>query len=151
MNTRYIAFKVLFAVEKDGAYSAIALNNAIRENDLNPLDSSFASALVYGVLERKLTLDYIIGQYSKIPIKKIELQTLIILRLGVFQLLFMDKIPDSAAVNESVKLAKKLKLYRASGFINGILRGITRAEVKYRLPDPDKDHIAYLKVKYSCP
>ena len=88
------------------------------------MDSAFVSALVYGVLERQITLDYIIKQYSKIPLRKIETKTKLILRMGVYQLLFMDKVPDSAAVNESVNLAKKHRLQKSSGFINGILRSI---------------------------
>ena len=151
VNTRNLAFKVLLSVEQNGAYSAIALNNSIKENKLSPLDASFMSSLVYGVLERRLLLDYIIKQYSKIPLKKIDLKTKIILRLGILQLLFMDKIPESAAVNESVKLAKKNKLQKSAGFINGILRNITRAEIKYTLPDKNKDKANYLSIKYSCP
>lgn len=151
INTRNLAFKILLSVEKDGAYSAIALNNSIKENKLNSLDASFLSTLVYGVLERKLTLDYIIKQYSKIPLRKIELKTKIILRLGILQILFMDKVPESAAVNESVKLAKKHKLQKSSGFINGILRNITRAEIKYTFPDKNKDAVYFYSVKYSCP
>ncbi len=149
-NPRNLAFKVLFSVEKDGAYSALALNNSIKENKLSSLDAAFMSSLVYGVLERKITLDYIIKQYSKIPLKKIELKTKIILRMGILQLIFMDKIPDSAAVNESVKLAKKHKLTKSAGFINGILRSVARTEVKYKLPDK-KNKVLYLSVKYSCP
>lgn len=106
-NSRKTAFKVLLKIEQDGAYSNIALNNAVKESELSPLDAAFTSALVYGVLERKITLDYIIKQYSKIPLRKIELKTKIILRLGLLQMSFMDKIPESAAVNESVKLAKQ--------------------------------------------
>ncbi|MEE1219313.1 MAG: 16S rRNA (cytosine(967)-C(5))-methyltransferase RsmB [Ruminococcus sp.] len=146
---RKTAFKVLLKIEQDDAYSNIALNNAIKERKLNHSDASLASAIVYGVLERKITLDYIIKQYSKIPLRKIELKTKIILRMGILQLLFMDKIPESAAVNESVKLAKAVKLQKSSGFINGILRNITRADVKYKLPE--NDIIKFLSVKYSCP
>ena len=149
-NPRNTALNVLMKIEQDNAYSNIALNNAIRENKLSGVDSSFVSALVYGVLERKITLDYIIKQYSKIPLRKIELKTKMILRLGILQLLFMDKIPESAAVNESVNLAKKHKLQKSSGFINGILRSITRAEQKYRLPDKS-DKVLYYSVKYSAP
>jgi 16S rRNA (cytosine967-C5)-methyltransferase len=151
MNTRNIALKILLDIEQNGAYSAIALNNQIKENKLNKLDSSFVSALVYGVLERKLTLDYIIKQYSKIPLRKIEDKTKNILRLGILQLIFMYKVPESAAVNESVNLAKKHKLQKSAGFINGILRSITRAEEKYKLPDENIDYCYYLSVKYSCP
>ena len=149
-NSRNTALNVLMKIEQDNAYSNIALNNAIRENKLSGVDSSFVSALVYGVLERKITLDYIIKQYSKIPLRKIELKTKMILRLGILQLLFMDKIPESAAVNESVNLAKKHKLQKSSGFINGILRSITRSEEKYKLPDKS-DKVLYYSVKYSAP
>ncbi len=151
MNIRNSAFKVLLAVERGGAYSAIALNNSIKENNLNSLDASFMTSLVYGTLEKKLTLDYIIKQYSKIPLKKIDLETKIILRMGILQLLFMDKVPESAAVNESVKLAKKRKLQKSAGFINAVLRNITRAEIKYTLPDKNKNRVYYYSVKYSCP
>lgn len=147
-NPRSIALDVLLKIEQDDAYSNLALNNAIHENRLQGIDASFLSALVYGVLERQITLDYIIRQYSKIPIRKIELKTKIILRLGVLQLLFMDKIPESAAVNESVNLAKRHKLQKSAGFINGILRSITRAEVKYTLPDK-ADKVRYYAIKYS--
>lgn len=149
-NPRNTALNVLMKIEQDNAYSNIALNNAIRENKLSGVDSSFVSALVYGVLERKITLDYIIKQYSKIPLRKIELKTKMILRLGILQLLFMDKIPESAAVNESVNLAKKHKLQKSSGFINGILRSITRSAEKYKLPDKS-NKILYYSVKYSAP
>lgn len=149
-NPRNIALNVLLKIEQDEAYSNIALNNAIKENKLNNLDASFVSALVYGVLEHQITLDYILRQYSKIPIRKIEQKTKIILRLGILQLLFMDKVPESAAVNESVNLAKKHKLQKSSGFINGVLRSITRTEVKYTLPDKS-DKVRYYAVKYSVP
>ncbi len=149
-NPRSIALDVLLKIEQNDAYSNLAVNNAIRENRLSTLDASFLSALVYGVLEHQITLDYIIRQYSKIPIRKIEIKTKIILRLGVFQLLFMDKIPESAAVNESVNLAKKHKLQKSAGFINGVLRSITRAEVKYTLPDKT-DKVRYYAIKYSVP
>ncbi len=149
-NPRNIAFNILMKIEQDKAYSNIAINNAIKENKLSGLDSSFLSALVYGVLERKITLDYIIKQYSKIPLRKIEIKTKTILRLGILQLVFMDKIPGSAAVNESVKLAKKHGLLKSSGFINGILRSISRADKKYDLPDKS-NVLLYYSVKYSVP
>ena len=149
-NPRNTAFHVLLKIENDGAYSNLALSHAIRENKLGGVDSAFVSALVYGVLERKITLDYIIKQYSKIPLRKIELKTKMILRMGIYQLLFMDKVPDSAAVNESVNLAKKQRLKKSAGFINGILRSITRAEEPYRLPD-QKDKIYYFSIKYAVP
>ena len=149
-DVRKIAFEVISRVLYGDAYSAIALNHAVHENALSSLDASFLSALVYGVLERKLTLEYIIRQYSAIRIKKIEQKTLTVLYLGVYQLMYMDKVPDSAAVNESVKLCKKLRLYKSAGFVNAVLRNLVRADKQYRLPD-EGDRAKYLSVKYSCP
>ncbi len=149
-DVRYIAYKVLYRVLYEDAYSAIALNNAVRDEKLSGLDVSFLSALVYGVLERKLTLEYIIRRYSSIRIKKIEKKTLIVLYLGVYQLIYMDKVPDSAAVNESVKLCKRLGLHKSSGFVNAILRNMVRADKTYTLPDKS-DTVRYLSVVYSCP
>ncbi len=149
-DVRKIAFNTLFRVLHDEAYSALALNSAIKENNLERVDAGFLSHLVYGVLERKILLDYIISQYSKIKLKKIENKTLIVLELGVFQLLFMDKVPSSAAVDESVKLSKKIGAYKSSGFINAILRNFLRNELKYTLPDKS-DIVKHLSIKYSCP
>lgn len=149
-HPRAVAFRVLLKIEQDGAYSNLALNHAIRDHQLSGVDSAFVSALVYGVLERQITLDYIIKQYSKIPLRKIEDKTKVILRMGIYQLLFMEKVPDSAAVNESVKLAKAQRLHQSAGFINGILRGITRADPPYTLPPPT-DLAYYNSVKYAVP
>lgn len=149
-DVRRIAHNVLYRVLYEDAYSAIALNNAVKEEDLSGLDVSFLSALVYGVLERKLTLEYIIRQYSSVRIKKIEPKTLTVLYLGFYQLLYMDKVPDSAAVNESVKLCKKLRLFKSSGFVNAVMRGFIRADKKYNLPD-EAERLKYMSVVYSCP
>ena len=149
-DVRKIAFNTIYRVLFDEAYSALALSSAIKENNLNSLDASFLSHLVYGVIERKILLDHIISQYSKIKPKKIENKTLLILELGVFQLLFMDKVPSSAAVNESVKLSKKVGAYKSSGFINAVLRNMLRNDLKYTLPD-EKKSVKYLSIKYSCP
>ena len=149
-NVRKIAYTVLYRVLFEGAYSALALNAAVKEHSLDKRDASFLSALVYGVLERLFTLDEIIRQYSSIRLKKIEDKTLLVLRLGVYQLIYMDKIPDAAAVDESVKLIKKLGLYKSSGFVNAVLRAIIRNHKQYTLPD-ENDTVKYLSVTYSCP
>lgn len=150
-NPRKTALNILLKIEQEGAYSNILLNNQLKEENLTGVDASFCSALVYGVLERKLLLDYIIRQFTTMRLKKIEKPVLNILRLGVFQILFMDKVPESAAVNESVKLAKGMKLSKASGFINGVLRGFLRNECKYKLPDKNSDVAMYYSVVYSTP
>lgn len=149
-NPRNAAFQILLKIEQDGAYSNLALNHVIREQQLSGVDSAFVSALVYGVLERQITLDDIIRQYSKIPFRKIETKVKLILRMGIYQLLFMDKVPESAAVNESVNLAKRQRLYQSAGFINGILRGVTRADPPYTLP-PAEDKLNHYSIRYSVP
>lgn len=150
-NARMSALKVIKKVLNDGAYSNITLNNVIKEDSLDGRNASLCSALVYGVLERKILLDYIIRQFTTMRLKKIENDVLNILRLGILQLAFMDKIPESAVVNESVKLAKALRLNKASGFINGVLRSFVRAECKYKLPDRKSDIVKYYSVVYSLP
>ncbi len=149
-NSREVAFDVLKKVLAEDAYSNLALDQAQKENNLNKLDSAFCTALVYGVLERLLTIDYVIRKLSSVPFRKIEISTLIILRMGIYQILYMDKVPDSAAVNECVNLAKKKKLFKSSGFINGLLRTFIRTENKLILP-AQADKVKYLSVKYSCP
>ncbi len=104
--------------------------------------------MVYGVLERKITLDYILSAFLTKPIKKLRPEVLTALRMGAYQLQFMDKVPTSAAVNESVKLVKNNGCAYAAGLVNSVLRKVANAEVIY----PDKtDFIKYLSIRYSCP
>lgn len=146
MNDRFLAYKILNRIEHDNAYSNIALDTVLKNNDAS--SKSFVSALVYGVVERKITLDYIIEKFLTKPIKKLNPQVLTILRLGVYQLKFMDKIPVSAAVNESVSLTRKAKCNFASGLVNSVLRKIAEYNIEY----PNADDTAYnLSIEYSCP
>ena len=146
MDDRLLAFKILSKIEHDKAYSNITLDTLLTKYEAT--SSSFVCALVYGVLERKITLDYILSQFLTQPIKKLNPQVLTILRMGVYQLKFMDKIPVSAAVNESVKLSKKSKCGFASGLINSVLRKVSSTEIK--LPQTD-NKIYDLSIAYSCP
>lgn len=129
-NAREIAVLTLADVHKAGAYSNLALKKRIPK-EFPDAEKRLASNLVYGVLKYELTLDYIIGQYSKIKLKKISAYILEILRIGIYQLLYMDKIPESAAVNESVKLAKRYGHGASAGFVNGLLHSVIRGTVQY--------------------
>lgn len=149
-NPRYVAFKALIKIEEEKAYSNLTLDSALKNAEMSPLDKAFASSVFYGVLEKKITLDYIISRFSKIKPKKIDLKTLVILRMALYQLAFMDKVPASAAVNEAVKICKKEKLYQSSGFVNALLRNAAKSDLLTVLPSP-KDQIRFLSVKYSCP
>lgn len=142
MNAREIALKTLYAVEFEGAYSNMALKNALSKNNISAVDKSFVTTLVYSVISRKLTLDYVIASYSKIKLKKISKYILLILRMGLCQLMYMDKVPQNAAVDESVKLAKRYGHGASAGFVNGVLRSFIRSGIE--LPDD-------LSVKYSFP
>ena len=145
MNARECALKVLYDIEFNGAYSNLALKKALAA-DTTPMDKSFITTLVYGVTDKKITLDYIIKKHSKLKLKKISKYILIILRMGIYQLKFMDKIPVSAAVNESVKLAKRYGHGASAGFVNGVLRNAAKTEIEY-----PTDKTEYLSVKYSFP
>lgn len=146
MNDRFLAFKILSKIEHDKAYSNIVVDTVLNNNDA--VSAPFVCKLVYGVIERKITLDYILSKFLSQPIKKLNPQVLTVLRMGAYQLKFMDKVPVSAAVNESVKLVKKSKCGYASGLVNSVLRKVAQYEIEY----PDKaDFIQYLSIKYSCP
>lgn len=150
VSPRRTAYNVLMKIGSEGGYSNISLNEALSGTNLETRDKSFVTKIVYGVLENSYYLDYIIDKYSKVKSSKLETEVRCILRMGIYQLTFLD-IPDSAAVNECVKLAKKLKLFRAAGFINGLLRNYIRDGKAVELPDPKQNIQKYLCVKYSCP
>lgn len=127
-KTREVALKILYKIDKEQAYSNIVLNEEIKQNrkSLDEKDVGLISEIVYGVTTWKLTIDEIIKKYSKIKLKKISPWILNILRMGVYQIIFLDKIPKSAAVNESVNLAKRYGHSSSSNFVNAILRKIEK-------------------------
>ena len=134
-SARLIAFETLYKIFYDDSYSNIALDKALKNvND----DKAFISALVYGVVERRLTLDYFINKFTQSRPKP---KIMTILRLGAYQLLFMDKVPSGAAINESVKLCKEIKQDFYSKLVNAVLHKI----------DNDRDIPDNLSVKYSVP
>ncbi len=104
INPRKTAVKALVKIEKDGSYSNLTINSIFNELEFSKEDKSFITALVYGVLERKITLDYVLQNHIKTPLKKVSVFSLQVLRVALYQIMFMDKIPQSAAVNEAVKI-----------------------------------------------
>lgn len=149
MNVREAVYRSLIRIEKEKKYSSLELDSVISDMDLQGNDKAFFTALLYGVIERKITLDYIISVYSNRPLNRLDLATVVILRLGLYQLFFLDRVPISAAVNESVKLAARYSS-RSKGFINSILRKAS-LEKEIPLPDKERDFLFYLSVKYSLP
>ena len=145
-TVRSLALDSLLAIERDGKYSNLEISARLDRNDLSAADRALYTRLVYGVTERRITLDYVIGQYASRPTETLDPLVRDSLRLGLYQLLFMDKIPAHAAVDESVRLVPRA----ASGFVNAVLRTFLRNEKAIRWPDKS-DFSAYLSVKESVP
>ncbi|MFA7662157.1 MAG: 16S rRNA (cytosine(967)-C(5))-methyltransferase RsmB [Anaerovoracaceae bacterium] len=145
-NNRKTAFLTLMDVESKKSYSNIALNHQIKRN--RPDNPAFVRELTYGVLENKILLDYIIDQFVPSGADRLKPQDLNVLRMGIYQLGYMDSVPEYAAVNESVNLAKKFCKGR-DAFINGVLRTYIRNKYTITLPDRGEDEVRYLSVKYS--
>ncbi len=145
MKPREAALKALYKIEKEGAYSNIALKETLFASSLDGRDKAFVTNLVYGVVMHKNSLDYVLARYSSVKLKKLSDYVLLILRMGVYQLFYMDKVPSSAAINESVKLSKKYAA-RSSGFINAVLRNADRggdiikasSDISIRLSYPEE-------------
>lgn len=147
-NPRQIAYMALIKIEKDEAFSNLALDAVLSKSQLDTRDKSFVSNLFYGVIERQITIDYNLSLYLSKPIKKLKSDVLTIMRMGAYQILFMDKVPSSAAVNESVKLAKKNGIAYSTGLINAVLRKVSSNGLV--LPKEDSFE-EFVSVKYSCP
>ena len=147
MNVRQTALTVLTRCDRDGSYSNLALDAAIRGGNFSPADRALLTTLVYGVIERKVTLDYLIDRLSDRPAAQIDPQVRCILRLGLYQLRYLDRIPPHAAINESVSLATR----KTSGFVNAVLRSYLRRCRELTLPQKEDGILPYLSVTYSFP
>lgn len=146
-NPRKTALNVLLKIVNDGAYSNIALSGELSNTDLSAQDKALATAIIYGVLDRNITLEYILKAYIKTPLKKVQPVTLMALKCALYQIMYMDKIPESAAVNEAVKIVKSSRERHNAAFLNAVLRNILRSNITL----PDGDSVEELSVKYSCP
>lgn len=143
---REAAYKALLAIERDGSYSNLELSKLLASDELS--NKGFIREIVYGVTENKIYLDYILDKFIKKGAAKTKLQALIILRMGVYQILFMNSVPNYAAVNESVALARRFAR-GTDGFINGVLRNFIRNMESASEIDV-KGQLEYLSIRYSC-
>ena len=146
-DPRYLAVKLLDKTFSSGSYSNLQLDSGLKGSDLDDRGKKLCSAIYYGVIERRITLDHIIGGLSSRPIAKLDSMILNILRCGIYQIMYMDSVPDNAAVNESVSLAKKFRKASASGMVNAVLRNFIRGGKELKLP---KNSIKAASVKYSA-
>lgn len=149
LTARDAAVKMLLAVCRDKQFSHVVKGRYLEKIE-EKRERALATRLFEGSLERMIELDYIIDRFSKTPVRKMKPAIAAILRMTVYQLRFMDKIPDGAACNEAVKLTKKYGFAGLSGFVNGVARNIARAE-EMTYPDAKKDKKTYLSVRYSMP
>lgn len=150
-HAREAALKVLMEINEKGAYSNIALNKYFAAEELRDIDRSFVTEMVYGTVKWKLTLDRVIACYSNIKMEKLSPWILNILRLGAYQILHMTRVPQSAACNESVKLAGRYGHKASAGFVNAVLRSIARKGPEIAIPSREQDFPGYLSVSYSYP
>lgn len=148
-SVRQSALLILYEIDKNKAYMNILLNQKCREENFSGRDAAFLNELVKGTVRNREYIDYIISHFSSVKIKKISPWIMNILRLGVYQICFTDKIPVSAAVNESVALAKRYGHRASSGFVNAVLRKAASVGAD-NVPLPE-DRVKMLSVKYSYP
>ncbi len=144
------AVRILKAVEEQSAFADAALGRTLAERTFDPRDAALLTRLVYGVLAWQLRLDWSLSHFARRPLAAMDPAVVIVLRLGLFQLLFLDRIPPHAAVNTSVDLGRKLGGGGAAKFVNAILRRVLR-EGEFALPDAASDLAAHLAIRWSHP
>lgn len=147
VNVRNIAVNALVSILEDEEKSHIVERNYMDKNELSDVDRSFFLRLVEGTVERKITLDYVISLYSKTSINKMKKVIRNVLRMSIYQILYMEQVPDRSAVDEAVKICKKRSFAPLSGFVNGVLRNIVREkeDVLKKINEADDS------IKYSIP
>ena len=151
VNTRELILGILLEVNKEGQYSHLVIRSTLEKYQyLEKQERAFISRVCEGTLEYKIRLDYILNQFSTVPAEKMKPVIRELLRSSVYQVLYMDSVPDSAVCNEAVKLARKKGFYNLTGFVNGVLRKIAREYGSIRFPGKDQPE-EYLSVIYSMP
>lgn len=152
VNIRAVVLDILTEIEKEGEFSHITINNALLKYQyLDRTQRAFINRLSLGTIECRIEMDYILNQYSKTPVNKMKPLIRRIMRMAVYQIIYMENVPDSAACNEAVKLAAKRGFTGLKGFVNGVLRNISRNKDNITYPDKAKETKKYLSVKYSMP
>lgn len=151
-NTREIILETLIEILEKGKYSHLMLKGVLDKYAyLERNERAFIKRVCEGCVERKIQLDYVINLFSKTKVNKMKPVVRNIIRMGTYQILFMDKVPDSAACNEAVKLMNKKGFSQLKGFVNAVLRNIARQKDAIEYPSKEKDFAKYLEITYSMP
>ena len=151
-DPRHIALNVLLFWHKASNTLDAALETYSKEISLlDPKDKKLCNALIFGVLRQRKAIDWVIDEFSNIDLKTISINLLYILRIALFQIIYMDRIPVFAAINTSVDIAKKLAGRKKAGFINAVLRKASTNYTKISLPDSNKNPSQFISIKYSLP
>ena len=152
INTREMILEILLQINEEGEHSHIAIRNALSKYQFLPKqERAFITRVCEGTLEYRILIDYIIDSFSKVTVDKMKPPIREILRSAVYQLKFMDRVPDSAVCNEAVKLAQRKGFYNLKPFVNGVLRTIARQMDELQYPSRETDLVRYLSVRYSMP
>lgn len=152
MNSREIILDILLEISGQNEYSNILITAVLNKYDyLEPREKAFIKHVAEGTLERRIQIDYVLDRYSKVPVRKMKPLIRELLRMSVYQILFMENVPDAAVCNEAVKLAKKRRFQTLQGYVNGVLRTIVREKDKIPYPERDKDIVRYFSICYSMP
>jgi len=152
LNSREIILDMLLVMEREKKYSNQLVREVLDKYDyLDVREKAFIKRITEGTTERRIELDYYLEHFSSVPVRKMKPLIRCLLRMSVYQLLYMDSIPDSAVCNEACKLAVKRKFQNLRGFVNGILRNIARNRKGLPMPDREKEPLAFLSVRYSMP
>ena len=150
-SARDLALIVLRAVEEKGAYANLALNQVLERYQPDKVERSFATMLTYGVLRNRSALDWVLGQFLKKPLSSQTILLRNILRIGAYQLMYLDKVPPSAVCNEGAEMARRYGHKGAVSFVNGVLRNITRQRGAFVFPALEKDPLKHIAISYSHP
>lgn len=152
VNTRALVLEMLMEVNEQGQYSHLMLRQVLEKYQyLDKKERAFLTRLFEGTVEKGVTLDYAINCFSKTKVKKMKPLIRNLLRMSVYQLLYMDAVPDAAAINEAVNLARKRGFSGLSGFVNGVLRTVARKKQEIPWPKESENPVAALSVRYSMP
>ena len=152
INTREMILEILLKIDEEGEHSHIAIRDALSKYQFLPKqDRAFITRVCEGTLEYRILIDYIIDSFSKISVDKMKPPIREILRSAVYQLKFMDRVPDSAVCNEAVKLAQRKGFYNLKPFVNGVLRTVSRQLDQLEYPPRERNLVRFLSVKYSMP